>query len=53
MPKYEINCYGKDGAKFATVSTDGTIEEAIDHLPEGTAKILVHDGETGNYITEA
>jgi hypothetical protein len=52
MAKYEIVCYGSDGAAVAVIETN-SIEDAIDSLEPRVVKIIVHDGETGNYITEA
>jgi hypothetical protein len=49
--KYEIVCYGKDGAKIASIGTND-LDNVIDHLVPETVKIIVHDGETGKYIME-
>lgn len=49
--KYEIVCYGKDGAAVAVIETN-SIEDAIESLEPRVAKIIVHDGETGNYIID-
>ena len=51
MEKYEVSCYGKDGAKIATISCN-KIEQAIDIIGPDTVKLIVHDGETGHYVTE-
>jgi len=55
MAKYEVCCYGKEGSVLSRVATndlDNVLDKILEMVPQ-TVKIIVHDGETGNYITEA